>query len=156
MRKIAALFVSGMTLAAVLAVPSLTIANSTGTPFLDGNWRGSLSSVYWDQSVAGSIKPKKKFKTKVTVHIAQGMEDDNLAVTFTYDDALPTSASSADPVDALSGFVGNGHLNLSSMTPAFALSGSVNGKATSITLVGVMGTDSLTHELKIKLKKQNN
>jgi hypothetical protein len=151
-----ALIVSVGTLAAVSVVPSLTIADSTGVPFLAGSWHGELKSVYWDQSVVGSLKPKKKFKTKVTVNVAQGMEDDQLAVTFTYDDPLPTSASTADPVDALSGFVGNGHLNLSNNAPAFALSGEVNGKGSQIKLTGVMGTDSLTHELTIKLKKDKN
>jgi len=155
-RKIAALLIGVVTLASVLAVPSLTIADSTGVPFLAGTWRGSLKSSYWDQSVAGSLKPKKKFSTKLSVVIAQGAEDDALAVTFSYDDPLPTSSSTTTTVNALSGFVGNFHLNLANTSPAFALSGSVNGKGTSITLTGVMGTDSLTHELKIKLKKQDN
>jgi len=151
-----ALLVSVVTLAAGLTVPSLTIADSTGVPFLAGSWHGELKSVYWDQSVVGSLKPKKKFKTKLTVNIAQGMEDDQLAVTFTYADPLPTSASTGDPVDALSGFVGNGHLNLSNVNPAFALSGDVNDKGTQIKMTGVMGTDSLTHELTIKIKKDKN
>jgi hypothetical protein len=145
-----------VTLAAVLAVPSLTIADSTGTPFLDGDWAGSVKSVYWDQSVAGSIQPKKKFKTKISVHISQGMDSPELAATFSYQDALPTSSTTSIMVSSLGGFVGNGHLNLTNITPAWALSGSVNGKATSITITGVMGTDSLTHELTIKLKKQKN
>jgi hypothetical protein len=154
-RRIAASFVCVVTLACLLSVPSMTIADSTGVPFLAGTWSGDLKSNYWDQSVAGSLKPKKKFKTKITVTIAQGLEDDNLAVTFAYNDGLPTSATSNSLVDALSGFVGNGHLNLSQNTPeAWALSGTVNGKGNAITLVGVMGTDSLTHELVIKLKKQ--
>lgn len=155
-RWIAGRGLSGLVLACALLLPSVTIADSTGVPFISGTWRGTLKSKYFDQSVAGSLHPKNNFKTKVTVTIAQGAEDDNLAALFTYDDALPTSANTSVGVSALNGFVGNSHLSLANTGPAWALSGSVNGKANTIELDGVMATDSLTHEIHIHLKKQNN
>jgi hypothetical protein len=145
-----------LTVAAALLLPSLTLADSSGVPFLTGTWQGSLKSNYWDQSVVGSLHPKKKFKTKVTMTIVQGVSSDQLAVTLSYTDGLPTTSVGTISVSALSGFVGNFHLNLADDDPATALSGTVNSKGTSIELNGVMATDTVTHEVQIKLKRSTN
>jgi hypothetical protein len=154
--RIAGRGLSGLVLACVLLLPSVTIADSTGVPFVAGTWRGTLKSQYFDQSVAGSLHPKNKFKTKVTVTIAQTGDGPELAAMITYDDGLPTSSNTTIGVSALNGFVGNFHLSLANTGPAWALSGSVNNKANTIELRGVMANDTLTHEIDIHLKKQNN
>jgi len=148
--------VTGLTLAAALLLPSLTLADSTGVPFLAGSWHGDLKSDYFDQSVAGSLDPKNKFKTKVTMMIAQGESSDELAVVLSFNDGLPTSSSTTVSVSAFNGFVGNFHLNLSGNSPTTALSGKINKKGTSIELNGVIATDSVTHEVQIKLKRDHN
>ena len=155
-RRIAGRGLSGLVLACALLLPSVTIADSTGVPFIAGIWRGTLKSQYFDQSVAGSLHPKNSFKTKVTVTIVQNGEAADLAASFAYDDALPTSSNSSIAVSALGGFVGNFHLSLSNSDPAWALSGTVNRKGNTIELQGVMANDSLTHEISVHLKKQNN
>ena len=141
---------------AALSLPGAARADSNGAPNIGGTWRGTLTSKYWDQTSSALIHPKKSFKTKVTLTIVQTGDDPTLAVVIAYDDPFPVGDGTPLSVSALSGFVGNFHLSLVDADPVgFALSGEINGRATAISLAGIAATADLTHELRIKLKKQN-
>jgi hypothetical protein len=147
-------------LMSALVVPGVTRSapiGSTGLPLLAGTWSGKLTSVYFDQTAAGFSSSKHKFKTNVTLVIAQTVGDDALAATISYNPGLPITANDLVTVGTLSGTVGNHHLNLSdqAVSLTIALSGSVNKKANSIKLTGVGASTDYTHEITIKLKLQN-
>jgi len=152
---------AALLLVSALVVPAPSYAGgaltgSTGVPLIAGVWSGKLSSVYWDQTNAGSLKPKKKFKGAVTLTISQTVGSDALAATITYVDPLPIGDSVQTMVGTLSGNVGNFHLSLGDQgtTVTIALSGTVNKKGTAIELTGVAFSTDFTHQLTIKLKLQ--
>jgi hypothetical protein len=144
-------------LVVALVVPGATRADSTGVPLLVGVWTGTLTSTYWDQTSA-SIRPRYRFRSKVTLTIVQALNDGALAAAISYDPPLPTSPSPMDDISVgtLSGNVGNFHLGLADegATLSIALSGAVNARATSMRLAGVATSSSYTHELIIKLRPQ--
>lgn len=152
---------AALLLVSALVVPSPghaggALTGSTGVPLVAGMWSGKLTSLYWDQTNAGSLKPKKKFKGAVTLMISQTVGSDALAATITYVDPLPIGDSAQTFVGTLSGTVGNFHLSLGDQgtTVTIALSGTVNKKGTAIQLTGVAFSTDFTHEVRLKLKLQ--
>lgn len=147
-----------LVLIAALLAPTVTRADSNGAPNISGTWRGKLTSKYWDQTSSALLKPKLKFKTRVTVLIVQTGDNPVLSAVISYDDAnFPVADGMDVPSSALSGYIGNFHLNLTDTDPlAIALSGEVKGKnAKKIELTGVAASADFTHELKITLKRSN-
>jgi hypothetical protein len=150
--------IGSLILLVALLAPAVTRADSNGAPNIAGTWRGKLTSKYWDQTSSASLKPKLKFKTGVTVLIVQTGDNPVLSAVISYDDEnFPVADGMSVPSSALSGYVGNAHLNLTDTDPlAIALSGEVKGKnASKIELTGIAGSGDFTHELKITLKRSN-
>ena len=155
--RLARVGVCALLLAAALLAPGVTSADSNGAPNISGTWTGKLKSKYWDQTSSASTKPKLKYKSDVTVTIVQMDDDPDLAVILVFDDdAFPAADDDDLELMALSGFVGNGHLNLSTGgAVTFALSGEVNKNADKIKLDGIAASSDFTHELEIKLKRRD-
>ena len=145
---------AALVLAAVV-VPGVTQADSDGVPFIDGQWTGKLQSTYWDQTIEGSVKPKKKFKSDVIVDIDQ--DDDEITMTITFEDEpFPASAGAPLPILILEGVSGNYHFNASmDGGPTVTLSGSSNKSAKNLKATGVSASNDYTHEIKLSLKRQN-
>lgn len=142
-------------LAAVL-VPGRTLAESNAVPPIDGQWEGTLTSVYWDQTSAGSVRPKKKFKSNVDVDISQDPVHGDLTMVITFDPNNLFPASSAASVSQLTldGAGGNYHLNAATGAgPSVALSGSSDKNGSRLKLNGVSASTDITHELKLSLKR---
>lgn len=143
-----ALFVSALSV-----VPSVARADSNGVPPIEGSWTGKLTDVYWDQTSPGSIRPKKKFNTKVDVAIAQ--TDGEVTLTINFQDPFPVNSGAFVSQLVLDGFDGNYHVSAAmSAGPSATLSGSVNKMGTSLTLKGVIASTEFTHEVTLKLKLQ--
>jgi hypothetical protein len=129
-------------------------ADSNGVVPLDGVWSGTVSGHYWNQSSDGSVKPKQKFKSKVDVTIDQ--DNDEITMTINFDENFPVNTAGGMAQLVLEGFGGNYHVGLKTgVSPFVSLSGDSNKKGTRLSLEGVVVSDEFTHELKIKLKKQN-
>ena len=157
-RSLLARGAGSLVLMIALLAAGVTQADSNGAPNISGTWRGKLTSKYWDQTSSALLKPKLKFKTGVTVLIVQTGDNPVLSAVISYDDEnLPVSDGMNVPSSALSGYVGNFHLNLTDTDPlAIALSGEIKGKnASKIELNGVAASGDFTHELKITLKRSN-
>lgn len=137
-----------------LIAPALAHAQSNGVPPLDGAWSGKLTDHYWDQTSAGSVDPKQNFHSRVDVEVDQ--DADEIVLVINFDDDFPIGAASVGMI-TLEGFAGNYHVSAaSSGAVTAALSGSSNKKGTRLTLKGVIASPDFTHEVTIKLKKQNN
>jgi len=133
-------------------------ADSNGVVPLAGTWTGTFSSTYWDQTSGGSIKPKLRYKAKVTVLISEttGVIT-SMMISFPSPGFPMTSTPSWAPNLTLSGFSGNYHMSAAlASSPAITLSGNSNKKGTSLKVDGVAATTEFTHEFKISLKKSNN
>jgi hypothetical protein len=149
------LFVSASCSALVLAallVPVASHADSNGVPPIGGVWSGTFSDVYWDQTSAGSVKPKQKFKSKVDVTIAQSV--DAFTITINFQDPFFVDSAVGISTLVLDGFGGNYHAN-AAMNGAISvtLSGVTNKGGTKLTFTGVGASSEFTHEVTIKLKK---
>lgn len=139
--------------ALLLCTAVVAHAASDGVPPVAGTWVGKLSSVYWDQTSAGSIRPRLRYKTRVSVSIVQNQDAVTMTITFPQGD-FPLTASSMLSQMTLNGFAGNYHLNAAmDSAPAITLSGTTNRRGTALTLTGVAASTELTHELRISLKK---
>jgi hypothetical protein len=152
------LFVSvsctALVLAALLA-PRAARADSDGVPPIAGAWSGKLTDVYFDQTSDGSLKPKQKFKSNVTVIVAQATGQ--ITMTINFQDPFPVDGSTGVSQFVLNGYVGNNHMNASMDGAAsVTFSGVINKKGNSLTLEGFAASTEFTHELKIKLKLQSN
>jgi hypothetical protein len=140
--------------ALTLFLAPLAHADSNGVPPIAGTWSGKVTSVYWDQTSDGSLKPKLKYKSKVTVTIAQ--TNDAVTLTVNFADPFPMNSGVSVSSVVLNGFGGNFHLSATmDADPAVALSGAANRKGTSLSLSGVAASTEFTHELKMTLKKQH-
>lgn len=140
----------------LLAAPSAR-TESSGVPFIEGTWTGVWKSKYWDQTVEGSVRPRDKFKSDVTVTIVQDDQSGDLEATITFDDnPLPLHGVSLQSLGVV-GNVGNFHLNLSEEegAPELAASGVVNSKASKLKLEGVLATGEYTYEFVIGLKRRS-
>jgi hypothetical protein len=139
---------------AALLVPGAVRADSNGVPPIGGVWSGKFSDTYWDQTSAGSVKPKQKFKSKVDVTIDQSV--DAFSMTIDFQDPFFIDSSVGISQLILDGFGGNYHVS-SSMSGAASvtLSGVANKSGTKLTLTGVGASSEFTHEITIKLKKQS-
>jgi len=142
---------------AAVSVPVAARADSNGVPPVGGVWSGKLTDTYWDQSSQGSVKPKQKFKTNVTVTIDEhGTNGEELTFTIVFTDLFPLDSSTGVAQLVLDGFGGNYHVNAAMDGAAtVSLSGVANKKGTQLTLEGVGASSDFTHELKITLKKQS-
>jgi hypothetical protein len=153
-----------MRLAAARALVALLLfsaavahADSNGVVPIAGTWTGTLSSSYWDQTSGGSVRPKLRYKAKVTVVIAETNGTITSMIISFPNPGLPmTSTPSFAPQMTLSGFSGNYHTSAAlDSNPAITLSGSTNKKGTSLKMTGVAATTDFTHELKISLRKSH-
>ncbi len=139
---------------AVAAVPNVTSADSSGVPFIDGQWTGKFQTNYWDQTIQGSVKPKKKFKSDVVVNIDQ--DDDEITMTIDFEEQFPVSSGANVTQLILQGTSGNYHFNAGmDGGPSVTLSGSSNKSAKNLKAAGVAASDDFTHEIKLSLKRQN-
>jgi hypothetical protein len=131
-------------------------ADSNGVPPLAGSWTGKLTSTYWDQTSGGSVKPKLRYKAKVTVLIAQSNDQITLTISFPSSDGFPLTTNATLSSMSLSGFGGNYHMSASmESAPAITLSGTANKKGTSLKLTGAAASNELTHQITISLKKSH-
>src|SRR5258706_4884028 len=139
---------------AALTLPGAARADSNGVPPVEGTWSGKLTDVYWDQTSAGSLRPRQKFKSNVDVTIAQAV--DQLTITINFVDPFPVNSGAFVSQLVLTGYGGNFHVSgAMSAGPSVTLSGEVNKKGTSLQLDGIAASTEFTHQLSIKLKKQS-
>jgi hypothetical protein len=144
---------AGLSLSALVA-PDLARADSNGVPPLAGSWTGKLTDTYFDQTSGGSVHPKQHFKSKVGVVIAQ--VDDAVTITINFQDIFPVNSGAGVSTLVLDGFAGNYHVNAAmDAGPSVTLSGATNRSGSSLTLNGIVASTEFTHEITIKLKKQN-
>ena len=150
---------AGVLVALALLSPAVVAhAQSNGVVPVAGSWTGTFSSTYWDQTSGGSIKPKLRYKAKVTVVITETNGTiSSMVISFPAPGFPMSSTPSYAPTLTLSGFAGNYHMSAAlDSTPAITLSGNSNKKGTSLKLDGVAATTEFTHEIKLSLKKSNN
>lgn len=141
---------------AVLLVGSVASAQSNGVPPIDGEWSGKIKGIYYDQTSAGALDPKQKFKDRVDVVIDQELGDIDVEITF--ENGLPSGTGIALLNADLDGTVGNYHLSIvqTAISPAIVGSGKINKRGNRIVIRGIASSDDYTHEFTIKLKKTGN
>jgi hypothetical protein len=143
-------------LALLFASVSVAHAQSNGVPPIDGEWRGKIKGIYYDQTSEGSLQPKQKYKDRVDVVIDQEVGDIDFDITF--ENGLPSGSGIAVLTAELDGTVGNYHLSIAQTveSPAIVGSGKINKKGNVIVIRGIAASDDYTHEFWIKLKKTGN
>ena len=85
---------------------------SDGVPMIAGEWTGKITSVYWNQTSAGAVRPKQKYKSKLDGSIDQ--KGGAILIGLTFDSLFPVDTGGGTSTVTLNGNVGNYHLGAAS------------------------------------------